>query len=440
MGRQITTYAQTIEYLYNIRLHGTKLGLDSMHALSGFLGHPEAQLKFIHIAGTNGKGSVAAMMESVLRHAGYKTGMYTSPHLISFCERFRVNNQTISETRIVQLVEKLKKGMHTVEKESGRAPTFFEFITGMALEHFAVEKVDFVIWETGLGGRLDATNIVKPIVSVITTIGYDHMQYLGDTLAAIAGEKAGIIKSGVPVVTGVRDEEALEVIESVADGKGAKVIHAWKNQTWTGKLQCGLGGLYQRNNMEVAVSALGVMEASGIAISEKGYREGFKNVQWPGRFQVLRRDPLLVLDGAHNEPAAQALAATLRLEYSGSFQVLILGMLEDKDIFKVCAVLAPQFREIILVPVKSQRGASPLNMVDVVRRTVPGMPIRVTMSVEESLDLVKNTPALIAGSLYLAGEVLAIMQKAGAYFEPDLQDNVSSEGLPASKKESGKDF
>src|SRR5580698_3476235 len=214
------TYSETIDYLYGIRLFGQKLGLETMEYLLRLMGDPQQSFRFIHIAGTNGKGSVAAMLHAVLSKAGYKTGLYTSPHLVSFCERFQINGQPIAETDAVRLVEQLKPHLETVAAHPEfHAPTFFEAVTAVALQHFRDQKVDVVVWETGLGGRLDATNVITPLVSVITNIAFDHTQYLGETLREIATEKCGIIKPGVPVVTAAVVEEALQVIQRTATGQ-----------------------------------------------------------------------------------------------------------------------------------------------------------------------------------------------------------------------------
>src|SRR3954470_4773417 len=212
-------YKEAIEFLYSLRLFGTKLGLDNTFRLAAQAGNPQEQLRFIHVAGTNGKGSTCAMLEAIYRASGLRTGLFTSPHLVSFCERIQVNRTLISEEAVVQLVSEIRK--LATHFSPGASPTFFEIVTVMALKYFAREKCDVVIWETGLGGRLDATNIVNPLLSIITNVQFDHQQWLGDTLAKIAFEKAGIIKPHIPVVCGPSDPEALEVIRNRASELGA---------------------------------------------------------------------------------------------------------------------------------------------------------------------------------------------------------------------------
>src|SRR5258706_831764 len=220
------TYPETIDYLYGIRLFGQKLGLETMQYLPRLMGDPQDSLRFIHIAGTNGKGSVAAMLHAVLSRAGYRTGLYTSPHLVSFCERFQINGQPIPAADVVRLVEQLKQVLDKVAAHPEfRQPTFFEAVTALALLYFQEQSVDVVVWETGLGGRLDATNVVTPLVSVITNVAFDHMQYLGDTIEQIAMEKCGIIKPGVPVVTAA-EGVALDVIRKTCEERGSPLIAA----------------------------------------------------------------------------------------------------------------------------------------------------------------------------------------------------------------------
>src|SRR5664280_335424 len=218
------TYPETIDFLYGIRLFGQKLGLETMQYLLRLMGNPQNSLRFIHIAGTNGKGSVAAMLHAALSTAGYRTGLYTSPHLVSFCERFQIAGQPIAEADVIRLVEEIKPRLEQVGTHPEfHAPTFFEAITAIALQYFREQKVDIVVWETGLGGRLDATNVITPLVSVITNIAFDHTQYLGETLEQIATEKCGIIKQGVPVVTACAAPEALAVIRRTAAARAGKL-------------------------------------------------------------------------------------------------------------------------------------------------------------------------------------------------------------------------
>jgi len=426
-GVNALTYPETIEYLYGIRLFGQKLGLETMQYLLRLMGDPQQSLRFIHIAGTNGKGSVAAMLSAVLSAAGYKTGLYTSPHLVSFCERFQVNGRPISESDVVRLVEEIKPVLETVgANPEFHAPTFFETVTAIALRYFAEQNVDVVVWETGLGGRLDATNVIAPLVSVITNIAFDHTQYLGETLAQIAGEKCGIIKGGVPVVTAAAAEEALAVIRSSAAAQGSPLTVVGREIGATrlsedercqrveltgtrrdyGPLTIPLLGAHQTINCATAVAAL---EASGLPVDAKQAREGLARTAWPGRFQIVHHDPTVVLDGAHNAAAAERLAATLREHAAGRRLTLILGVLRDKNYDQMCQILAPLAVRVLCVPVNSERTSEPDQLARWCQAANPAARITVErdLSAAYAQARVENAETIaIAGSLFLVGEAL----------------------------------
>jgi dihydrofolate synthase/folylpolyglutamate synthase len=391
------TYRETIEYLFSIRLFGQKLGLETMRYLLERLGNPERGLRFIHIAGTNGKGSVAAMCRAVLTAAGYRTGLYTSPHLVSFCERFQINGQPISEADVVRLVEQLKPVTERVASHPEfRPPTFFETVTALALQYFREQNVDIVVWETGLGGRLDATNVVTPLVSVITNIGYDHMQYLGDTLAQIAAEKCGIIKPGVPVVTAATDPDAVAVIRGHAALLQCPVTMVSGDCEFTPPLL----GRHQAVNCATAVAAL-----RAIGITDDAIRAGLPKTKWPGRFQINGN---VVLDGAHNADAARQLAATMREYFPGRRVTLIFGVLRDKNYDQMSRILAPLAETIYCVPVNSERTSDPAQLADLCRQANPRAAVNVAGSVADALAVAgaANDAILITGSLFLVGEAM----------------------------------
>lgn len=420
------TYPETIEYLYGIRLFGQKLGLETMQYLLQLMGEPQKSLRFIHIAGTNGKGSVAAMLSAVLSTPGYKTGLYTSPHLVSFCERFQINGQPISEADVMRLVEEIRPMLEAVgANPEFHAPTFFETITAIALRYFAEQKVDVVVWETGLGGRLDATNVIVPLVSAITNIAFDHTQYLGETLAQIATEKCGIIKPGVPVVTAAA-EEALRVIQSTAAAQGSPLTVVGRNVGATrlsedeecqrvelagtrqdyGPLTIPLLGAHQTINCATAVAAL---EASGLTVDPKQVHEGLTRTAWPGRFQIVHHDPTVVLDGAHNAAAAERLAATLREHSAGRKLTLILGVLRDKNYDQMCQILAPLAVRVVCVPVNSERTSEPDQLARWCQAANPSARITVEQNLSAGYAQARNEGAetiAIAGSLFLVGEAL----------------------------------
>ena len=309
------TYAEAIQFLYGLQMFGANFGLENTRKLAALAGNPQEKLRFIHVAGTNGKGSTCAMLESIYRAAGLRIGLFTSPHLVSFRERIQVNRQLIPESELVRLVEEIQ----TLLKEfpADNHLTLFEVVTVMALNFFTEQKCDLVIWETGLGGRLDATNIVTPLASVITNIGLDHTQWLGDTLEKIAAEKAGIIKPGIPVVTATDEPSALAVIAKIArennaplfkinSGDGRRV--AVPNQSQLGSPtrrpsqieNLSLPGEHQKINAALALATVEVLKRQ-IPVSEEKISEGLVNVNWPGRLQLIKRPDgqNFLLDGAH---------------------------------------------------------------------------------------------------------------------------------------------
>ncbi len=340
--------------IYARHAFGVKFGLDAMESVLELLGHPERGLCFIHVAGTNGKGSVCAMLESVLRTAGLRTGLYTSPHLICFHERIKVNGRAISDADLACAFEELAAATAKYETSpAGRQLTFFEYATLLALVHFKEVRPDVIIWETGMGGRLDATNVVRPALSVITGIAMDHATHLGASLAAIASEKAGIIKQGVPVVLGPLLDEAHAVLLRAAHERGCRALDAgafvtirsgkrsWQGQVLSvdtedeslGSVRLPLLGRHQAENTAVAVAALSEFgRIMGVDWPSAILKKGLQDVSWPGRLQALSEEPLMLVDGAHNPEAAEGLALSLR-DLSGKRPLgFILGVCRDKDV------------------------------------------------------------------------------------------------------------
>jgi dihydrofolate synthase/folylpolyglutamate synthase len=307
-----------------------KKDLTNILAFSEVLGHPERKYPSIHVAGTNGKGSTSHMLASVLQSAGYKVGLYTSPHLKDFRERIRVNGEPIPEKDVIQIIEKHKSFLETQKL------SFFELTVGMAFDFFAAEKVDIAVIEVGLGGRLDSTNIIQPLVSVITNIGFDHMQFLGNTLVEIAGEKAGIIKAETPVVIGETQEEVAAVFCTIAKEKEAPIYFA--DKLVTGKFESDLKGAYQQKNIITVVQTCKLLRDMDYKISEQALREGLMNVGrntgLKGRWQVLQANPKVICDTAHNKEGLGLVMEQLRKE---SFQTLhiVLGMVNDKDLSSI---------------------------------------------------------------------------------------------------------
>ena len=411
------TYDEAIQWLYDLRLFGLKFGLENTRRLAELAGNPHEGLPFIHVAGTNGKGSTCAMLESVCRAAGLRVGLFTSPHLISFSERIQINRNPISQAEVVRQVEQMGEFVRVFPPD--HSPTFFEAVTVMALRHFAEEHVDLVIWETGLGGRLDATNIVTPLVSVITNVQFDHQPWLGDTLAKIAFEKAGIIKQGVPVVTGASEPEAMEVIQETArrlDAPLQELAPGDSSRPPLDHLELPLMGEHQRRN---AALALAVIESvrDKFPILPQAIERGLKTVDWPGRLQAIQTAPgrVTLLDGAHNPDGVESLRTALQSHFSGLRPAFIIGVLKDKDWPAMCRMLAPLASAIYLTPVASSRSASPEELRAECLASRPAAPIRACGSLVEALRLTEQEPLrVVTGSLYLVGEALERLAPAQA--------------------------
>jgi len=406
------TYHDAIDYLYHLRWFGAKFGLSSTFKLAELAGNPQGQLRFIHVAGTNGKGSTCAMLESVYRAAGLRVGLFTSPHLVAFGERIQVNRHSIPQREVASLTARLRQWI--AQFPAAEHPTFFEAVTVMALLHFAAQECDLVVWETGLGGRLDATNIVTPLASVITNIQYDHQQWLGETLAGIASEKAGIIKPRVPVITGAEPPEALEVIAAKAREQNAPltvVTPADRQRPPLDSLELPLRGRHQKANAAAALAAVRVL-APRIPVSDSTLCAGLGRVRWAGRLQLvtLPSGQRLLLDGAHNVGGAEMLASALEEYFPLAKPAMILGILRDKDWATICRVLAPLAGRILLAPVHSERTAEPHSLAAACRAANPGVPVTEFPSLAAALaDAAQDGFVTIAGSLYLIGEAMELL-------------------------------
>jgi dihydrofolate synthase/folylpolyglutamate synthase len=409
------SYSDTIEFLYSLRWFGAKFGLTNTFKLAGLARNPQNALRFIHVAGTNGKGSTCAMLESIYRAAGLRVGLFTSPHLVAFSERIQVSRQPIAEAEVARLVEQMQPLLRQFPQEEH--PTFFEVVTVMALRYFAAQKCDLVIWETGLGGRLDATNIVRPLASIITNIQYDHQKYLGESLASIAGEKAGIIKHGLPVITGTDVPEALEVIRWTAAQMGSDLTVVSPAEARQSALDdLPLLGEHQKMNGAVALATVHALQ-SVLPCSEQAISFGLSKVHWPGRLQVVTRasGQKVLLDGAHNVSGAESLAAALKTHFPDSRPVLILGILRDKDWLHMCDTLAPLAERIVLVPVHSERTAEPHGLAEACRRANADAEIMECASLGEALAAAAADEFVaIAGSLYLIGEAMELLHLSPA--------------------------
>ena len=400
------SYIEAIQWLYSTQTAGIKLGLENVRRLLDALGNPHRQLACIHVAGTNGKGSVSAMLDSVGRAAGLRTGLYTSPHLVQFNERIQVSGQPITDDEVLAGINVIREAI----AKSGCIPTFFEITTALGFLHFFAQRVDFAIMETGLGGRLDATNLITPLVSVITSIDLDHQKILGDTRAKIAREKAGIIKPSVPVVSIAQTADVREVIDEVASSLNSPVTYTTEPIT---DLQIGLAGSHQRLNAAVARDALAVAK---LGIPSDALKTGLKSLFWPGRFQAL--GDRLTIDGAHNLAASERLVQTWRECYPDSSPTIVFGGLRDKDLDKMLSALAPIAARFFLVPVRNPRSEDPASI-----RLPCGISGVVFPGMKEAVEAAHNLadPILVTGSLFLVGEVLSWLQPQLGLFQTSRQ-------------------
>src|SRR5215468_6457127 len=414
------TYKQALTWLYGLQRFGIKLGLENTRRLLNECcrgvrrGERPAlatasifPFKVIHVAGTNGKGSVCAIIDSICRAQRYRTGLFISPHLVTFRERIRVNGEIISEYAVAD-------GLTTIRDliaDWDPHPTFFEVITALALKHFGDEKIDVAILETGLGGRLDATNAVQSDVSVITPVALDHEKWLGNTLAEITGEKAGIIKPGVPVVSASQQPQAEEVIRAQAAECGLPV--QFVNETYH-RSPVALRGEYQKQNAAVAIAAV---QAADIRLGEKAIVRGLAAIEWPARFQ--KWDERTIIDGAHNPSAARILAQTWREVFGDQKVTLVLAVLSDKDLRGICEALVPIAHSVILPKIRSERAAAPAELAKIFSIITPSLPYSISSTISDALILARanSNPILITGSLHFAGELLAYIRGEPAAFE-----------------------
>ena len=413
------TYPEAIESLLDLSLFGSKLGLDNPRRIAKLAGSPHERLRFIHVAGTNGKGSVCAMLESIYREAGLRTGLFTSPHLVSFRERMQVNRELIPEETLARLTARLRDKASDLPE--GRKPTFFEIATVMALCHFAEQSCDIVLWETGMGGRLDATNIVTPLASVITNIGLDHVSWLGETHTAIATEKAGIIKPGVPVLTATDHPEALAVIRAETARHGAELTELSQAEN---TINVPLAGQHQQTNAALAKAVVERLQVE-LPVPPKAACDGLAKVHWPGRLQIVPRGAqTILLDGAHNAEGAAMLRRTIAETFASESPVLILGMVSEKDGAGFCAEMAPLARRIILSLVDSGNSTEPGEFEAPCRAANPAAAVEVTESLAQALDRCAAEPfVVVTGSFYLVGEAMKQLGLAPTPIQAELRLN-----------------
>lgn len=432
-------YNDAISYLYGLQKFGIKLGLDNTTRLLSILGEPQNKFRTIHVAGTNGKGSTSAMIASMLQAHGYRVGLFTSPHLVSFTERIRINKREIKESEVINITSELKKLIEMLGTDLN--PTFFEFVTVMAFLYFSRNNVDWAVIETGMGGRLDSTNVITPKATVITRIGLDHKEFLGNTIRAIAIEKAGIIKEGIPVITSSQEKDALDVIVNRAAEMDSDIHIYGKDFRSTLKkmniegiefdyygneslknLFIPLTGKHQIENASLSIRT--VETVLGIDMNMASIKRGLSNTRWPGRLELIKRqnEPFdILLDGAHNPSASEALRDALSTCYKERYNriILILGIMADKEIKGIMAPILPLSSYTIFTAPDYNRAASPEILLDMALKdgySGESCPT-INESITKAISLAKihsgRTLIVITGSLYTIGEALEHLGRKG---------------------------
>jgi len=425
-------YKEAIEYVEGLQRYGCVPGLSSIRQLCMRLGDPQDKLKFVHIAGTNGKGSVLAYVSTILQEAGYKVGRYLSPALTDYRERFQINGRMIPKAQFGGYLEQVKEAASQMEAEGLPHPTQFEVDTALSFLYFLDKKCDIVVLETGLGGLMDATNLIGTTVcAILTSVSMDHMAVLGKSLEEIARQKAGIIKAHCTVISCGQKKEVMRVIEREAAGHGCelriadvclarKIKYGLTEQRFTyggyGDLAITLAGQYQVANAVLAVEAVKALNEAGFSVSEKALREGLFKTKWPGRFQIIGKRPLFVLDGAHNEDAALMLAQSVKFYFSQKKLIYIMGILSDKEYDKIIKIMIPYAEQVITVtPPNNPRALSGYELAQAVRKYHPS--VTVADSLQESVEIAcllagdgKDAVIIAFGSLSFLGELTNMIE------------------------------
>lgn len=425
-------YEEALKYIHGADRFGVKCGLKNIRELLSRLGNPQEGFKSIHVAGTNGKGSTVSMLTYILMSQGYKVGTFVSPYLENFTERFQIDLQQIEREELTRITSIVKGHIDAMILEGYNHPTHFEIVTAIGFTYFAEQDVDYAVIETGLGGRLDATNILNPELSIITSISYDHISILGDTIEAIAFEKAGIIKPQTPVVMYPQTSEAAEVIMNVATKKGASLYNVadakidvvsseFGTQVFNfayGKYRLDgatihLNGRHQILNASTVLTAVVALNEIGITISRKAAIDGLAASRWAGRLERLKTNPDIIIDGAHNEASAKVLLEAIEEYYSDKRLILLIGILDDKEVNKIIQILCPRADTVIITPPNSPRAIDP----HILSKEI-GIYCNKTMVVDgvkdaldRAIDLAQPDDLVVcSGSLYLAGEVRKILK------------------------------
>ncbi len=423
-------YRESLEYLYGLEKYGMVFGLTQIRRILEAIGNPHEEFFSIHIGGTNGKGSTAAMIASILEKEGYKVGLYTSPHLINFTERIKINGKDIEEEEVVKLTNWMKE----VVEAHGLEPhfTFFDFTTAMAFQYFKQNMVDLAVLEVGLGGRLDSTNVVNPLLSIITNISKDHMEYLGRSILKIAGEKAGIIKPKRPLITAASQARVVNLFSKVCKEKDSPLYRVGKDfkyiirddmnfdyeglnrKLWG--VHINLMGFHQIVNATTALGAIEVLEDLGYTVSTEAMLKGLREVHWPGRLEIVSQSPMVILDGAHNQAGATVLKEYLEKGLKYRRLILLVGIMKDKDIKSILHLLTPMADQVILTQPNNERAASPF----LLQKRMGNNSKKVWLiedikeAIQKGLSLMEKEDLLcITGSLYTVGEARSFFQSRG---------------------------
>ena len=425
------SYNSCLRTLYSLRRYGIILGLDIIGNILKSVGNPQNNFNTIHVAGTNGKGSIASALSTILHKAGYKVGLYTSPHLVRFNERICINNHPVSDENVVAAYKAVKSAHHGY-----REPTFFEFTTAMAFYEFGRHNVEWAVVETGMGGRLDATNIITPALTIITNISLEHKLYLGNTISEITREKGGIIKKGTPVVTGVTQKNAILALTSIAKSQSAPLFrfrdafrirrnrnttfnyfgmnHVWRH------IQTGLIGKHQVNNAALVLAACELLIKNDLNLTLRNIKDGLVQNRWPGRLEIVSSSPLILLDGAHNLIAARHLARYLSENLSDRNITLLIGILDDKPYQAILKDILPLCRKVILTRPKIDRALSPEKLYPIAQKiisdihVIPDVGKAIIYAIENASP---KDVICIAGSLYVVGEAKELFEKRADLLE-----------------------
>lgn len=428
-------YQEALDYIHGTYKFGSKLGLENIKYLLSLLGDPHKKLKIIHVAGTNGKGSTSSYIHSILKEAGYRVGLYTSPYLEEFTERMRINGENIPKDKLANITAIIKEKIEGMVKEGKNHPTEFEVVTAIAFYYYAKENIDFLVLEVGLGGRLDATNVVEdPLLSVITPIGLDHTEYLGDTLDKIAYEKGGIIKENSFVLSYPQAAEVIDVFRNLCAERNSKLFVTSFNELTIHKSTIEeqvfsvniLGNVYDNIKIQLvgihqiynACTALGAVEVlrkyRNINISDEAVLGGLYNAKWPGRFEVLQRDPVVIIDGAHNLHGAEALRKSIEALLKDYKITFVIGMLQDKDVEGVLKDIIPLMNKVIATRPANPRAMKAIDLADKLK--VFGKETYISEDIKEAINMAievtkTNEAIVFAGSLYMIGEVRKLLIK-----------------------------